>query len=156
MLDIVLKDDNWFLPAVVISLIAALVLIVGARRRQVPGRPTATGACNLFFAALIGILGVGHLFAVTTKTALGILPPQIHLWFAIPFGLALAGPAWWLALEVRGLVSEESASRRRSIWLNAWLALVLASAGPAVVLASFAGVDLLLLLLTRKRPVATA
>lgn len=155
-MDILLKDDNWFLPAALISLIAAIVLIIRVRRRQVAGRPTVTGACNLFFAMLIGILGSGHLFAVTTKAVLGTLPPEIHLWFAIPFGFALAGPAWWLAFEVRGLVKEDSASTKKSMWLNAWLALVLASAGPAVVLASLAGVDLLLLFLTRRRPVAPA
>ncbi len=31
----------------------------------------------------------------------------IHLWFAIPFGLALAGPAWWLTIEVRGFGQRE-------------------------------------------------
>jgi hypothetical protein len=157
MLNILLKDDNWFLPAALISLTAAVVLIIGARRRHVAGRATAAGASNLFFGVLIGILGSGHLFAVTTKSLLGILPRDIHLWLAIPFGMALAGPAWWLTLEVRGLVKADSVSRKRAIWLNAWLALVLASAGPAVVLASLACVDFLLLLWAgRPRPVATA
>lgn len=155
MLDVLLKDDNWFLPAAAISLIAAIVLIMKVRRRQVAGRTAATGACNLFFGLLIGILGSGHLFAVTTKALLGILPAHIHIWFAILFGFALAGPGWWLAFEV-GVVREDFISARRAIWLNAWLALVLASAGPAVVLASFAGVDLSLLLWSRARPVGTA
>ena len=106
---------------------------------------------------MIGILGIGHLFAVTTKTLLGILPPHIHLWFAIPFGFALTVPAWWLTMEVRGLVRENSVSVKRAKWLNGWLALVLASQGVAVVLAVPAGVDLLLLFLwTRARPDATA
>lgn len=145
MLDVLLKDDNWFLPAAGVSLLAAVVLAIGARRRRVAGRIAATGACNLFFGLMLGILGTGHLFGVTTKVLLGILPPGIHLWFAIPFGFALAVPAWWLALEVRGLVRDDAVSTKRAIWLNAWLALVLASAGPAAVLASLAGVDAIFL-----------
>lgn len=157
MLEILLKDDNWFLPTAGVSLVAAVVLVIVARRRHIAGRIAATGACNLFFGLMIGILGIGHLFAVTTKTLLGILPPHIHLWFAIPFGLTLAGPAWWLTMEVRGLVKENSVSVKRAKWLNGWLALVLASQGIAVVLAVPAGVDLLLLFLwTRWRPVVKA
>lgn len=158
MLDVLLKDDNWFLPAAGVSLIATLILIVRARRRHISRGITATGACNLFFGLLIGILGSGHLFGVTTKAILGILPPGIHLWFAIPFGLALAGPAWWLALEVRGLLNDDVASAKKAVWLNVCLALVLASAGPAVVLATPAGVDLVLLMLRRRLrpPLASA
>lgn len=147
MLEVLLKDDNWFLPAAGLSLTAAFALIVVARRRRISGWIAATGACNLFFGLLVGILGTGRLFGVTTKAVLGILPPVIHLWFAIPFGFALAVPASWLALQVGGLVKQDVVSTKRAIWLNVWLALVLASAGPAVVLAGLAGIDIVFLML---------
>ena len=151
MMDILLKEGTWFLVALLASLFSALVLIALERRRQVAKTPLAIGACNLFFGVLIGIAGIGHLFGVTTKAALGILPPNISLWFAIPFGFALAGPAWWLTFQTRGLVKEQSVSAKKATWLNVWLALVLASQGPAIVLAAPAGLNLLLLYLGARR-----
>lgn len=157
MIDILLKEGTWFLLALVLSLFAAAVLIALEHPRQAPRRTVATGACNLFFGVLIGIAGIGHLFGVTTKAVLGILPPNISLWFAIPFGFALAGPAWWLTFQTRGLVREDSHSAKTATWLNVWLLLVLASQGPAIVLGTPAGLNLLLLYLSaRRRPVARA
>ncbi len=151
MIDILLKEETWLLFALGVSLFAAVVLIAVELRRQVARRTVATGACNLFFGVLIGIAGIGHLFGVTTKAVLGILPPNISLWFAIPFGFALAGPAWWLTFQTRGLVREHSISAKTATWLNVWLALVLASQGPAIALAAPAGLNLLLLYLSARR-----
>lgn len=156
MLDILLKEENWFLAALVLGLVGAMALVTAERRRQITSWTLATSACNLFFGVFIGIAGLGHLFAVTTKIALGTLPPDIRLWFAIPFGFALAGPAWWLASETRGLVRGNMTSARTATWLNVWLALVLASQGPAVVLAAPAGLDLLLLHRSARAKRATA
>ena len=156
MLEILLKDDNWFPAAAVISLIASAVVIIRARRRRAAAWTTATAACNLFFGLMIGILGIGHLFAVTTKTLLGILPPHIHLWFAIPFGFALTVPAWWLTIEAGHLLTRKASAIRNAMWLNASLAIVLASAGPSVALAVLAGVNMLLLLLSRRSKLPAA
>lgn len=152
MLNILLNEDIWFPAAALIGLVATAVLIIQSRRRQVAGRAIAAAACSLFFGVLIGVLGIGHLFAVTTKASLGVLPAGINLWFAIPFGVALAGPAWWLTLQVRGLLRVDRVARKKALWLNAWLALVLASQGPAVVLAAPACAGIILLLFSPRRP----
>lgn len=152
MLNILLNEDLWFPAAALIGLVATAVLIVKGWRRHVQGRVIAAAACSLFFGLLIGVLGIDHLFAVTTKALLGILPPGINLWFAIPFGVALAGPAWWLTLQVRSLLRADHVARKRALWLNAWLALVLASQGPAVVLAAPACAGIIHLLFSPRRP----
>lgn len=155
MLEIVLNEDIWFPAAAVIALTAVVVLITRGRQRRVAARTIAIAACNLFFGFSIGILGIGHLVAVTAKAVLGILPEGIRLWFAIPFGVALAGPAWWLTLQVGRLLTDEHVARKRALWLNAWLILVLASQGPAIVLAAPAVAGIILLLSTRAGRAAT-
>ena len=95
-----------------------------------------TSALCLFWGLWIGIMGTGHLFAVTTKSVLGALPPKIHLWFAIPFGFAMAIPGWWLVANIGGLTREEQKPWKRAIALNAWLGLVVVTHGPLPLVAA--------------------
>ncbi len=86
-MDILLDEDAWVLVATATGLFAATVFVVKLRRRQVSTRTKVTSTLNLFLALWIGIMGTGHLFAVTAKSILGTLPPNIHqmdcdsLWF---------------------------------------------------------------------------
>lgn len=125
ILQALLADDNWFPVVTPICLLAVAVFVVLARRRRVPGRLIAVSALNLFFGLWIGIMGAGHLFGVTTKAALGVLPPNIRLWIAIPFGFAIAVPGWWLVLRVNSLLRSDRRAHREATWLNAWLAAAL-------------------------------
>lgn len=80
---------------------------------------------ELFYGFVIGIMGFGHLLAVTIKTVLGTLPGSVNPWFAFPFGFALAIPAWWLVMSVGGLMRNEKPARLKAMALNVWLGIVL-------------------------------
>jgi hypothetical protein len=135
MLEVLLKDENWFPVVTPVTAFVAIAFLAIARRRRVPARWIIVGALNLFFGLWIGIMGTGHLFAVTTKMILGILPPNIHPWVALPFGLAIAIPGWWLAARIQRLVRGDTRTRKEAMWLNAWLAtLLVVPAWPLVVL----------------------
>ncbi len=147
-MDILLDEDAWVLVATVTGLFAAIVLVVKLRRRQVSTRTKVTSTLNLFLALWIGIMGTGPLFAVTAKSILGTLPPNIHLWIAIPFGFAIAIPGWWLFGTGAALTRGERAAITTAILLNGWLALVLVI--PATPVAGFAVLNLVLLTWQRK------
>ena len=135
MLEVLLKDENWFPVVTTVTAFVVITFLVIARRRRVPARWIIVGALNLFFGLWIGIMGTGHLFAVTTKMILGILPPNIHPWVALPFGFAIVVPGWWLTARIQRLVRGDTRTRKEAMWLNAWLAAVLVvPAGPLVVL----------------------
>lgn len=61
-----------------------------------PAERIIVGAVILFFGLWVGIMGTGHLFAVTTKMILGILPPRIEPQHALSIGFAIAVPGWLL------------------------------------------------------------
>ncbi|HUE82839.1 MAG TPA: hypothetical protein VMM84_12070 [Pyrinomonadaceae bacterium] len=131
VLDLVLNEDLWFPSAAVIALVAVAVLILRYRSRGI-SKPTML-ACglNLFYGLLIGIMGVGHLLAISIKTAMGTLPASTSRWFIFPLGFALAVPAWWLVACVKGLRNQRRPVWRRAIALNIWLgAVLLPLAGP--------------------------
>lgn len=125
LLEALLKDDNWFPVVTPLCLLAVVAFISWARRRRVPTKAILNSSLNLFFGLWIGIMGAGHLFGVTAKAALGILPPNIRLWIAIPFGLAIAVPGWWLVVRVNLLMQGDRKAHRDAIWLNTWLAAAL-------------------------------
>ena len=129
MLDLILKEDVWFAFATSVGLVAILALIAHQRQQQRSKWTIAAAALNLFFGLWIGIMGIGHLVAVTIKAVLGTLPANVHLWIAIPLGFALAVPGWWLTALVRGLLAGDQGCRHQAMWLNAWLAVVTAAAG---------------------------
>jgi len=155
ILEALLADDNWFPVVTPICLLAVAVFVVVARRRRVPGRLVAVSALNLFFGLWIGIMGTGHLFGVTAKLLLGILPPAIRLWIAFPLGFAIAIPGWWLVTLVKRLTRGHAGARKQAGWINAWLAAVLLVPAWPLVLPPL--LNLAALIATRtKRPSAAA
>ena len=148
MLDVFLDEVLWFPMAIAAALIAVIALITKQWNLKIPKRTKVACSLNLFYGVAIGIMGIGHLLAVTSKSILGTLLPNTNLWFVIPLGFALVIPAWWLVATVGGLTRDEKSARHKAIGLNAWLGLVLlVLAGP---LAAPAAVNVLLL--TWKRP----
>ena len=134
MLERLLNDDIWFQVVTPFTVLVVILFLAVARRRRISARASAVGALNLFFGLWIAIMGSGHLFGVTTKTVLGILPSHIRLWVAIPFGFAMAVPGWWLAWRVRRVAQGDPRARKEALWLNAWLvAILLVPAAPLVV-----------------------
>ncbi len=154
ILKALLADDNWFPVVTPICLLAVSIFVVLARIKGIPGRLIAVSALNLFFGLWIGIMGSGHLFGVTAKLLLGILPPAIRLWIALPFGFAIALPGWWLVTLVRGLMRGDAGARKRAVWINAWLAAALLVPAWPLVLPPLLNVGALIA--TRKRPTALA
>ena len=148
MLDIVLNEDLWFPTATVVALIAVITLIARQWKLNITKRTKVACSLNLFYGFVIGIMGFGHLLAVTIKTVQGTLPSSTNMWFVYPLGFALVIPAWWLVACVGGLRRDEKAARLKVIGLNAWLGLVLLVPGGP--LAAPAAVNVLLL--TWKRP----
>ena len=129
LLDLVLNEDLWFAPAALIALAAMAFLIRRYRSGGISKRTTLTCGLNLFYGLLIGIMGVGHLLAVSIKTAMGTLPAGTNRWFIFPLGLALAVPAWWLVACVKGLRDQRRTIRRLAIALNLWLGALLLPLG---------------------------
>ena len=129
MVELILKDETWVVAATSLGLLAILAMILRQRQQQRSKWAIVAGALNLFFGLWIGIMGLGHLVAVTIKAVQGTLPANVDLWIAIPLGFALAVPGWWLTTLIRGLLAGDSSSRRKAMWLNAWLATVSAVAG---------------------------
>ena len=125
MLDLLLKDNTWLLAATATALLAVIALVL-KQRRLASRRTILTCALNLFWGLWIGIMGTGHLFAVTTKAMQGTLSPAVHLWFAIPMGFALAVPGWLLVANIRGLTRKLETPRKIAIGLNGLVGLVLA------------------------------
>ncbi len=129
MLEVILKDETWLAVATSLGLLAILAMILRQRRQQRSKWTIVAGALNLFLGLWIGIMGLGHLVAVTIRAVQGTLPASVHLWIAIPLGFALAVPGWWLTALVRGILAGDQRARRRALWLNAWLIVVTATAG---------------------------
>lgn len=153
LLQLLLDEEAWLVVATTSGLAGLLGLVVNQWRRHVLSWSTATSALNLFLALWIAIMGTGHLTAVTAKIILGTLPANVKLWIAIPFGLAIAVPGWWLMALVGGIAQNDHGARRRAMALNGWLALVLAV--PAAPVAGFAGLNLALLAWKRKKKETT-
>ena len=97
MLEKLLDGNNWFPVVIPLTAVVALAFVAIACRRRVPAVLIVGGAFGVFVGLFIGILATGHVFAITTKMTLGILPPRIDPWFALPFGFAMAIPGWSLA-----------------------------------------------------------
>ena len=148
LLDLLLNEDLWFPTATAIALVAVMVLVFKQRRLNISRMIKVMCSLNLFYGLVIGIMGVGHLLAVTIKTVLGTLPPSTNGWFVFPLGLALAIPGWWLVTTVGGLTRNEKRTRLKAVALNVWLGIVLLV--PALPLVLPAALNVLVL--TRKRP----
>lgn len=125
MLQLLLDEEFWLLVATAAGVLAAAAVFVAGWRRTLSKRLVIATSLNAFFGLWIGLMGTGHLLAVTTKAILGTLPPTTHLWTAIPFGFAIAVPGWWLVARLGPLMKSEATATRQAVWLNAWLAVVL-------------------------------
>jgi hypothetical protein len=97
MLAKLLDGNNWFPVVTPLTAFIALAFVAIACRRRVRATLIVGGAFGVFVGLFVGILATGHVFAITTKMMLGILPPRIDPWLALPFGFAMAIPGYGLA-----------------------------------------------------------
>jgi hypothetical protein len=115
MLEKLLDGKNWFPVVTPLTVLVALAFVALACRQRVRATLIVAGAFGVFAGLLIGILATGHVFGITTKMALGSLPPRIDPWFALPFGFAMAIPGYSLAwLATRSLWSNRMGTSVRA------------------------------------------
>src|SRR5688572_1954982 len=123
IVEFLLDDRRWLFTSMLLS---TIVVVVSPGRRRVHGLPARLEilwAMNLFYGCMIGTMALGHLTAVTVKTAQGTL--EGSLWILYPLGLALAIPAWWLAFRAERYVTREDRFSQRIVALNSWLGVCL-------------------------------
>jgi hypothetical protein len=116
MLEKLLDGKNWFPVVIPLTAVVALAFVAMACRRRVPAVLVVGGAFGVFVGLFVGILATGHVFAITTKMMLGILPPRIDPWFALPFGFSMAIPGYGLTwLASRSLWSRNTGASARTV-----------------------------------------
>ncbi len=157
MIEALLNMHMWEWVTAAVDLAAIVTTVIAGRRRQLPGSWITCAAFNLAFGLTVGILAVGHVQAVTIKTVLGTLPPNVH-WWAIPFGVILVFPGFLLAARTRGLLRGSETSRVRAMRLTAVILLILALPLEPILLSlmGLGGVNVGLLVAVRKEMESTA
>jgi bacteriorhodopsin len=123
----IIDESKWMTISMGVALLAVAILL--NRHRVQPARTKLSAAMSLLFGVTVGIMGFGHLLAVTVKLALGTM--SVYKWTFYPIGLALAVPAGWLILHsIKGAAPANEDYDRRTLILNAWLAVTLLALGP--------------------------
>lgn len=124
---LVVEESRWLTASMTLALAAVAVLLMRHRGADVPARRRILASMNLFFGVTIGTMALGHLVAVSTKLVLGTLAGPVPRLYLI--GIALALPSWWLVVHIRALLVSGDGSARKTLVLNAWLALTLVALG---------------------------
>lgn len=121
ILDGVLEESKWLPASFAVCILVLVAWGLRRRRRNLPPAIEILCALNLCYGCLIGVMAIGHLLAVTIKISRGTLEGSPVLLY--PLGVALALPAWWLALQAGRATRAESVSRNRVLALNAGLGI---------------------------------
>lgn len=118
------NESRWIFPSVLLALAASTWM----GRSRAWDRPRIAGAMTVFSGLLIGLLALGHLFAVTLKAWVGTLSGAAGPLYAI--GVVLTVPAALVLREGRGLSRGEREPGRKTATLHGLLILALAVTGP--------------------------
>jgi hypothetical protein len=114
----IVGEGNWLPMAMGAGFLAAGLLF--ARTPAVTARTRILAAMNLFTGVMLGIMGFGHLLAVTTKLLMGTLAGSVPRFFVI--GLLVIVPAWFLIRHTRAILQSDATLTVR---LNAVMAVSL-------------------------------
>ena len=125
--ELILTEQYWMPAAMAIAFIAVAARL-RADRHTASTRLRSLRALTLFYGVMIGIMGSGHLIAVSIKAAQGTL--QGSPGFLYSLGLSLAVPAWVLAAMALRAGLEDQRGLRLTVGLNGWLGLALMAIGP--------------------------
>jgi hypothetical protein len=124
---LVVDESKWLTASMTAAFLAVTALLYRHRHSDFAGSLRVLAAMNLFFGVTIGAMAFGHLLAVTTKLALGTLEGPVPVFYLI--GTALAVPSCWLIYHTRRTLAPSEGHGRRTLWLNAWLAITLLGLG---------------------------
>lgn len=127
MTELILTEQYWMPAAMAVAFIAVAARL-RADRHTASTRLRSFRALTLFYGVMIGIMGSGHLIAVSLKAAQGTL--QGSPVFLYSLGLSLAVPAWVLASMALRAGLEDPRGLRRTVGINTWLGLALMVFGP--------------------------
>ena len=123
MIELLLDATLWFPAALVIATALTAVQLFRAAKRGTSRRVATLAALHIYYGCVIGVMGTGHLVAVTIRAVQGTLAEGVT-WPLYPLGFALAIPAALMMVGAARLRSEDTKPR----WLAAldlWLALLL-------------------------------
>jgi hypothetical protein len=123
----ILDEGKWLTTSIAIALLSIAILHLRHRRSELPARRRIAAAMNLFFGVTIGTMAFGHLLAVTTKLVLRNLEGSVPLFYLI--GIVLAIPSGWLILHVLRSRGSGCDHDRKTVVINAWLAITLLALG---------------------------
>ena len=121
----IVGEGNWLPVAMGAASIGAGLLFLATKNTLIPQRQRILALMNLFTGAMLLIMGIGHLAAVTTKTLQETLRGSALLLYAI--GLAIVIPASFIVRNTRGILATAEAGS--TVKLNVWMAVTLAALG---------------------------
>jgi len=110
---LILNESRWLFAAMLVSMVAVGIAVARLRRSGLAGQRVIATAMSMFYGCLIGVMGSGHLLAVTIKLFQGNLDGTP--WPLYALGLVLALPSWWLVL------CATHGPGRKVVALNAWV-----------------------------------
>jgi len=120
---LIVDESKWLPVAMGLALLVVAIMLYRYRQSGLPVRRLVLAAMNLFFGVMIGTMAFGHLLAVSVKLALGTLQGSIPFFYMI--GTALAVPCLLLINHTRRILEPNEDHGRRTVALNAWLAITL-------------------------------
>lgn len=126
LIEIVLDESKWLTMAMVCSAVVVGFCARGWIARGRPARVEILAAMNRFYGCMIGVMGTGHLLAVSVKLAQGTLEPSPLPMLALGLGLAI--PAWLLVWAADAAVA--GSKERKTVVLNGWLGVFVLAVGP--------------------------
>ncbi len=122
---LIVSEGQW-LPVAMSAAALSVCLLWKMRGRSLPHTQLVMAAMNLFSGVMLGVMGFGHLLAVTTKMVLNTLEGSPLILY--PIGVAIIVPSWLLIDHTRAILAG-SAPGRKTTALNAWMALTLLALG---------------------------
>lgn len=124
----VLNESKWMPIAMSLAFLAVGAVAWAQRGTDLARRGRISSAMNLFYGCMIGVMGCGHLLAVTIKILQGTL--EGSAWLLVPLGIALVVPAGWLVLLAPAIARDDPAAGKKAVALNGWLGVFLTALGP--------------------------
>jgi hypothetical protein len=120
---LIIDESKWLPVSMVLAFVAVIILVFRERNSQLTTKSRVLSVMNLFFGVTLLTMAFGHLLAVTTKLAIGSLQGSLLKFYAI--GIALIVPSFLLVVHTRQILTSPGTHGRRTLLLNAWLAITL-------------------------------